>query len=148
MLFVGDGACTVPASWIFATGKLDCELRIAAPKAYQPDPALVRRAGGNVVVTDDLNGAANGADVLYTDVWVSRGKEDEARKRSEALAGYQVNPALAARAKPEAMVMHCLPAYRGKEIDEGTFEENADTIFTQAENRLHVQKAILQWLVS
>lgn len=148
VLFVGDGACNVPASWIFAAGKLDFELRIAAPKAYQPDPALVKRAGGNVVVTDDLHGAARDADVLYTDVWVSMGKEDEAQKRLEALAGYQINPALVARAKPEAMVMHCLPAYRGKEIDEDTFEENADTIFTQAENRLHVQKAILQWLVS
>lgn len=148
VVFVGDGACNVPASWIFAAGKLGFELRIAAPKAYQPDPAVVKQAGGNIVVTDDINAAARDADVLYTDVWISMGKEDEARERLKALAGYQINSAVVAQAKPGAMVMHCLPAYRGKEIDEATFEANADTIFTQAENRLHVQKSILNWLVS
>jgi ornithine carbamoyltransferase len=146
--FVGDGACNVPASWIFAAGKLGFELRIAAPKAFQPDPAMVQQAGGNIVVTDDLQAAARDSDVLYTDVWVSMGKEDEAKERLEALAGYQINTQVVAAAKPGVMVMHCLPAYRGKEIDEATFEANADTIFTQAENRLHVQKAILQWLVA
>lgn len=146
--FVGDGACNVPVSWIFAAGKLGFELRIAAPRDYQPDPALVRRAGGRVIVTDDFNAAANGADVLYTDVWVSMGKEDEAGERLKSLAGYQINRAVVASAKPGALVMHCLPAYRGKEIDGATFEANADTIFTEAENRLHVQKSILQWLVS
>jgi ornithine carbamoyltransferase len=148
VVFVGDGACNVPASWIFAAGKLGFELRIAAPPAYQPDPALVRRAGGNIIVTDDLQAAARDADVLYTDVWVSMGKEDEARERLAILSGYQINAGVVATAKPDALVMHCLPAYRGKEIDADTFEANADTIFTQAENRLHVQKAILQWLVS
>jgi len=148
VVFVGDGACNVPASWIFAAGKLGFELRIAAPKAYQPDPAVVKQAGGNIVVTDDLDAAARDADVLYTDVWISMGKEDEARERLKALAGYQINSAVVAQAKPGAMVMHCLPAYRGKEIDEATFEANADTIFTQAENRLHVQKSILNWLVA
>lgn len=146
--FVGDGACNVPVSWIFAAGKLGFELRIAAPKAFQPDPALVKKAAGNIVVTDDLNAAAKDADVLYTDVWVSMGKEEEAKERLRTLAGYQINAEVVAQAKPNAMVMHCLPAYRGKEIDEATFEANADTIFTQAENRLHVQKAILQWLVA
>lgn len=146
--FVGDGACNVPASWIFAAGKLGFELRIAAPKAYQPDPARVRRAGGTIVVTDDLMAAARKADVLYSDVWVSMGKEEEAQERLKALNGYQLNSDVVAQAKPGALVMHCLPAYRGKEIDEATFEANADTIFTQAENRLHVQKAILQWIVS
>lgn len=146
--FAGDGACNVPVSWIFAAGKLGFELRIAAPKSYQPDPDLLRRAGGQIGVTEDLNAAARGADVLYTDVWVSMGKEDEAQDRLKALANYQVNDAVVQLAKPGALVMHCLPAYRGKEIDEHTFEAHADTIFTQAENRLHVQKAILQWLVS
>ncbi len=146
--FVGDGACNVPASWIFAAGKLPFELRIAAPRSYQPESALLQRAGGKVLVTDDLRAAATGADVLYTDVWVSMGKESEAAKRLKELAGYQVTAAVCALAKPEALVMHCLPAYRGKEIDDATFEAHADTIFTQAENRLHVQKAILQWLVS
>ena len=92
-------------------------------------------AGGKVVVTDDIREAVRDADVLYTDVWVSMGKEDEAEDRVKALAGYQINAEVVARAKPDAMVMHCLPAYRGKEIDEKTFEANAETIFTQAENR-------------
>lgn len=146
--FIGDGACNVPLSWMYAAGKLDFELRIAAPREYQPDPALVQRAGGKIVVTDDLKAAASGADVLYTDVWISMGKEEEAKERMSTLAGYQINAAVVALAKPGALVMHCLPAYRGKEIDEATFEANADTIFSEAENRLHVQKAILQWLVS
>jgi len=146
--FIGDGACNVPVSWIWAAAKLGFELRIAAPPAYQPAPELVRRAGGRIVVTEDARAAAAGADVLYTDVWVSMGKEAEAAARVAALGDYQINAALVQLAKPGALVMHCLPAYRGKEIDAATFEAHADTIFTQAENRLHVQKAILNWLVS
>jgi ornithine carbamoyltransferase len=145
--FVGDGACNVPVSWIFAAGKLGFELRIAAPKAFQPDPRLLAKAGGNVVCTEDLREAAEGADLLYTDVWVSMGKEAEAADRIRQLSGYQINRALVQFAKPGALVMHCLPAYRGKEIDEETFEAHAGTIFDQAENRLHVQKAIVNWLV-
>ena len=145
--FVGDGACNVPTSWIFAAAKLGFELRIAAPRAYQPAPALLQRAGGKTVCTEDLNEAARGADLLYTDVWVSMGKEAESVDRLQHLAGYQINQKLLKLAKPDALVMHCLPAYRGKEIDEATFEANAGTIFDQAENRLHVQKAILDWLV-
>jgi len=146
--FVGDGACNVPASWVWAAAKLDFELRIAAPRAYQPDADLLRRAGGRVICTEDIQTAATDADVLYTDVWVSMGKEAEAQERVEALAGYQINPACVRCAKPEALVMHCLPAYRGKEIAAETFEAHAQTIFDQSENRLHVQKAILDWLVS
>ncbi|MEW6303270.1 MAG: ornithine carbamoyltransferase [Verrucomicrobiota bacterium] len=164
--FVGDGACNVPASWIFAAAKLGFELRIAAPKAYQPDEKLLHRAGathlhaaggarhfdfpggGKIICTEDLPGAAEGADLLYTDVWVSMGKEAEAAERIKALGGYQINRSLVQRAKPGALVMHCLPAYRGKEIDDETFEAHAQTIFDQAENRLHVQKSILTWLVS
>ncbi|MFO1512526.1 MAG: ornithine carbamoyltransferase [Verrucomicrobiota bacterium] len=146
--FVGDGACNVPVSWVFAAAKLDFELRIAAPKKFQPAAALLKRAGGKVHCTADLKAAARGADVLYTDVWVSMGKEKESAARLKALKGYQVNQSLVKLAKPGALVMHCLPAYRGKEIDDATFEANADTIFTQAENRLHVQKAILNWAVN
>jgi ornithine carbamoyltransferase len=145
--FVGDGACNVPVSWIFAAAKLGFELRIAAPKAFQPSSEILKRAGGKIIVTDDLNAAARGADLLYTDVWVSMGKESEAAERIKVLGGYQINAALVKLAKPGALVMHCLPAYRGKEIDAETFEAHADTIFTQAENRLHVQKAILNWAV-
>ena len=146
--FVGDGACNVPISWMFAAGKLGFELRIAAPKAFQPSAELLRRAGGKIVCTEDIKAAASGADLLYTDVWVSMGKEAEAAERIKILGGYQINQALVRLAKPGALVMHCLPAYRGKEIDEATFEEHAKTIFDEAENRLHVQKSVLNWIVS
>jgi ornithine carbamoyltransferase len=146
--FVGDGACNVPGSWIFAATKLGFELRIAAPKKFQPSAATLKRAGGKIVVTEDLKAAAKGADLLYTDVWVSMGKEAESAERLKILNGYQINQKLLKLAKPDALVMHCLPAYRGKEIDEETFEANANAIFTQAENRLHVQKAILNWAVA
>jgi ornithine carbamoyltransferase len=146
--FIGDGAGNVAASWIFASMKLGFELRIAAPKRFQPPAEILKRAGGKIVCTEDLKAAADGADLLYTDVWVSMGREAEAAERLKMLGGYQVNQKLVKLAKPDALVMHCLPAYRGKEIDEETFEANADTIFTQAENRLHVQKAILSWAVS
>jgi ornithine carbamoyltransferase len=144
--FFGDGACNVPASWIFAAAKLDFELRIASPKAYQPAPELLKRAGGNIICTDDVRAAARDADLLYTDVWVSMGKEAEAADRLREFSGFQLNQQLVKLAKPNTLVMHCLPAYRGNEIDEETFEAHAQTIFDQAENRLHVQKAILNWL--
>jgi ornithine carbamoyltransferase len=146
--FIGDGAGNVAASWIFASAKLGFQLRIAAPKKFQPSAEILKRAGGKVVCTDDLKTAAKGADLLYTDVWVSMGQEAEAAERLKMLGGYQINQKLVKLAKLDALVMHCLPAYRGKEIDEETFEANAETIFTQAENRLHVQKAILSWAVS
>ena len=145
--FIGDGACNMPASWIFAAAKLGFELRIAAPKGYQPSPEILSRAGGRISITEDLKAAATGADLLYTDVWVSMGKEAESARRIAELAGYQINRDIVKLAKPDALVMHCLPAYRGKEIDDETFEANAQTIFDQAENRLHVQKAILDWMV-
>jgi len=146
--FIGDGACNVANSWIWAAAILGFNLRIAAPKQFQPAPELVQRAGKNISVTADLQDAAQGADVLYTDVWVSMGKEAEAKERIRILTGYQINAALVQRAKKDALVMHCLPAYRGKEIDEATLEANAGTIFDEAENRLHVQKAIMNWAVA
>jgi ornithine carbamoyltransferase len=167
--FIGDGACNVPASWVFAAAKLGFELRIAAPKNYRPSPELLKKVatniselhvggdaivrvhtgnGGRIVCTSNLKEAATGADLLYTDVWVSMGKESEAAQRIQELSGYQINREVRGVAKPDALVMHCLPAYRGKEIDEETFEANAQTIFDQAENRLHTQKAILSWMVT
>ncbi len=146
--FIGDGACNVPISWIFAAAKLGFKLRIAAPKQFQPSAEILKRAGGKIICTEDLPAAASGADMLYTDVWVSMGKEAEAAERIKLLSSYQINATLLKLAKPGALVMHCLPAYRGKEIDAETFEAHADTIFTQAENRLHTQKAILNWAVS
>jgi len=172
--FIGDGACNVANSWIFAAAKFGFNLRIAAPKQFQPTLGMRRvfsavgnrqvRGGGTIaengerwwewdlktnkiVVTDDIQKAAKGADLLYTDVWISMGKEAEAAERMKILDGYQINSSLVKLAKADALVMHCLPAYRGKEIDEKTFEANAQTIFDEAENRLHVQKAILAELV-
>ena len=146
--YIGDGACNVPISWIWAAAKLNFQLRIAAPKAYQPDAEILKRAGGNITVTEDCNEAAEGADILYTDVWVSMGMETEAAQREQDFAGYQINEPLIKRANADALIMHCLPAHRGKEIGEQTLEAHANTIFTQAENRLHAQKAILNWLAS
>ena len=146
--FVGDAACNVPISWIFAAARLGFQLRLAAPKAYQPSAEILRRAGGDVICTEDLREAARGCDLLYTDVWVSMGKEAEAAQRIKDLSGYQINDELVALAQPDALVMHCLPAYRGKEITDQTFEAHSKTIFDQAENRLHVQKGILSWLLA
>jgi len=145
--FIGDGAGNVATSWIFAAGKAGFELRIAAPKAFQPPAELLKRAGGKIVLTEDIKAAAAGADLLYTDVWVSMGREKESADRIRQMSGYQINAGVVQIARPGALVMHCLPAYRGKEIDEATFEANAQTIFDEAENRLHVQKAVLSWLV-
>jgi len=146
--FIGDGACNVANSWIFAAAKFGFNLRIAAPREFQPPAALLKKAGGQISVFDDIQAAAKGADLLYTDVWISMGKEAEAAERMKILNGYQINQSLIKLAKPDALVMHCLPAYRGKEIDEETFEANAQTIFDEAENRLHVQKSILNWTAS
>ena len=146
--FIGDGACNTARSWLFAAGKLDFELRIASPKRYQPRASVLKRAGGRIVCTDDLAAAARDADVLYTDLWVSMGKEAEEARRGAELGPYWINDATVKLAKPEALIMHCLPAHRGQEIDAQTFEAHAQTIFDQAENRLHVQKAILTELLS
>ena len=141
--FIGDGISNTARSWLFAAGKLGFELRIASHKKYQPDKGLLERAGGRVVCTDEVSMAARDADVLYTDIWVSMGKEAEEARRQAELGPYWINDSVVKLAKPETLVMHCLPAHRGQEIDEQTFEAQAQTIFDQAENRLHVQKAIL-----
>jgi ornithine carbamoyltransferase len=141
--FIGDGACNVPASWVFAAAKIGFELRIAAPKKYQPSAQQLRRAGGNIVLTESMQEGCQDSDLLYSDVWVSMGKEAESAERIRELTGYQINQETIRWAKPDALVMHCLPAYRGKEITETAFELNAQTIFDEAENRLHVQKAIM-----
>jgi len=169
--FIGDAACNVPVSWLWAAARLGFTLRLAAPRAYWPDAAIVKRAAagspvpwdgysadqvverlpiqaGMLEMLTDVNLAARQADLLYTDVWVSMGKEAESTQRLQDLAGYQINGELVKLAKPHALVMHCLPAYRGKEIDDVTVEAHADTIFTEAENRLHTQKSIVNWMVS
>jgi ornithine carbamoyltransferase len=145
--YIGDGISNTARSWLFAAGKMNFELRIASHKKYLPKKKLLEQAGGRVSVTDDVATAAKGADVLYTDIWVSMGKEAEEARREAELGPYWINESVVKLAKPNALVMHCLPAHRGQEIDEKTFESHAQTIFDQAENRLHVQKAILVELV-
>jgi ornithine carbamoyltransferase len=142
--FIGDGNNNVATSWIWAAERLGFELRIAAPANYRPLPALLGRlTNKKIVVTGDPVEGAEGADVLYTDVWVSMGFEEESIQRLIDLESFQINEALVAKAAPDALVLHCLPAYRGKEITDETIEKHARTIFDQAENRLHAQKAIL-----
>jgi ornithine carbamoyltransferase len=141
--FVGDANSNTARSWIFAAEKMNFELRLAAPRKYQPSAEVLKRAGGNVICNANLQEAASGADVLYTDIWVSMGKEGEEARRQAELGPYWVNQELVKLATPDVLVMHCLPAHRGQEIDDATLEAHAQTIFDQSENRLHVQKAVL-----
>jgi ornithine carbamoyltransferase len=142
--FVGDGDNNVARSWIWAAERLGFELRIVAPENYRPEASLLQKlTNPKIIITEDITAGADRADVLYTDVWVSMGLEDQSARRLRELASFQVNEQLVARAASGALVLHCLPAYRGKEITDETLEKHAQTIFDQAENRLHAQKAIL-----
>jgi ornithine carbamoyltransferase len=139
--FIGDAACNVARSWVYAAETLRFQLVLAAPEGYASavDNSFVTQ-------TRDVREAAKNADVLYTDVWVSMGLEKEKAERAQVFQGYQINHDLVALAKPHALVLHCLPAYRDQEISERLLEERAAEIFDQAENRLHAQKGILHWL--
>jgi ornithine carbamoyltransferase len=144
--FVGDGNNMVH-SWMDAAARLDFEFVLACPPGYEPDPAITAEGGSRVTVTHDVDAAARGADVLYTDVWTSMGQEDEASARRRAFQRYQIDARLLALAKPDALVMHCLPAHRGEEITADVLEGPQSVVFDEAENRLHVQKAVLVWLL-
>jgi ornithine carbamoyltransferase len=139
--FIGDCACNVARSWVYAAEILKFNLALAGPDGY-----LSTVTNPFVTQTHDVKEAARGADVLYTDVWVSMGLEAEKAKRAAAFQGYQINSALVALAKKHAIVQHCLPAYRDQEISAELLEERAGEIFDQAENRLHAQKGVLHWL--
>jgi len=142
--FIGDGDNNVARSWVWAAERLGFELRIATPAKYRPQETLLKRlTNRKIIVTDDPLAAAEFVDVLYTDVWVSMGFEKESALRLQELSSFQINEELVSKASPDVLVLHCLPAYRGKEITEQTLEKHAKTIFDQAENRLHAQKAIL-----
>ena len=144
VVFAGDTDCNVARSWMWAAERLDFELVLAGPSEFQPKAGYLQQfPSGNVRTENDLAVAAKGADVLYTDVWVSMGKEEEAANRLDTLEPYQINQSIVDLAKPDALVMHCLPAYRDKEITAEVLEAHADTIFQEAENRLHAQKAVL-----
>ena len=131
---------------MWAAKHLGFELVVAAPKAYQPPEIFLTRLNApNVTITDKPAEAVANADVINTDVWLSMGQEGEAEKEA-VFKGFQVNESLLKAANKDHIVLHCLPAYRGKEITEEVLEAHADTIFQQAENRLHAQKAVLEWL--
>lgn len=142
-VFFGDAACNVARSWIFAAARLGFRLRLAAPKAFLPPREVLARAGADVTCFGDPAEAARDADLLYTDTWISMGKEAEERRRLRALAPWRIHAGIVRAAKPDAPVMHCLPAYRGNEISAEVFDAHARVIFEQAENRLHLQKAVL-----
>ncbi|MGH7899125.1 MAG: ornithine carbamoyltransferase [Candidatus Binatia bacterium] len=149
--FVGDGNNMVHSLMLAAT-RLGIDFRLACPGGYEPDGALVsearRSTKGRVTITHSVAEAVAGADVLYTDVWTSMGQEAEVASRREAFRGYQLNDETLALAKPGALVMHCLPAHRGDEITDSVLDGPQSIVLDQAENRLHVQKAIMVWLAS
>ena len=142
----GDGN-NVLHSILEAAGLFKFNVRVATPAGYEPDPAFVElaRAGGAMVtLTQDAQAAARGADVLVTDTWVSMGQE-HAQNKLAAMAPYQVNAALIALAKPDALFLHCLPAHVGEEVSEDVFEGPRSVVFDEAENRIHAQKSVLLW---
>ncbi|HRT70586.1 MAG TPA: ornithine carbamoyltransferase [Syntrophales bacterium] len=148
--YVGDGN-NIANSLIEAATRLPFELALACPEEYEPNPEILRAgvqsSGGRVRLFRQPSEAVEGADVVYTDVWASMGQEGEAEKRKQALKDYQINAALMKRAKRDAVVMHCLPAHRGEEITADVIDGPQSVVFDQAENRLHVQKAILEILM-
>jgi ornithine carbamoyltransferase len=147
--FLGDTACNVANSWVIAANLLGMKIALAGPKGYAPSPSLNKildahgmGSGGYQFTTDPIE-AVRDADVVYTDVWVSMGKEEETRKRLAALSPYAVTAKIFSAAKPDAYFMHCLPAHAGEEVTQEVLDNPRSIIFDQAENRLHIQKAIM-----
>ncbi len=153
--YLGDGNNNMANSLMFMCAKTGMDFAIASPEGYKPNAAVVKIAqedakltGAKLTVTSDAMEAVHGADALYTDVWASMGMEAEQEKRKKDLANYQLNENLLKAAKKNAIVLHCLPAHRGEEITEEVLEGQQSVVFDQAENRLHVQKAIMLLLMS
>lgn len=145
--FIGDCGSNMGRSWVEATRIFGFHLRLGAPEGYRPPAELLAAAGGLVQVTASPEEAVAGVDVLTTDVWTSMGQEEERARRHEDLASYQLNEALLARARPGAIVLHCLPAHRGEEITAGVLDGPQSAVWDEAENRMHVQKALLEQLL-
>jgi ornithine carbamoyltransferase len=149
LAFIGDGNNMVH-SWVLAAAKVGFDFVLACPKGYEPDADILAEAQaaapGRIHVTHDVEEAASGSDVLYTDVWTSMGQEAEAERRRKVFAKFQINDALLALAAKDAIVMHCLPAHRGEEITAEVIDGPRAVVLEQAENRLHIQKAILAFL--
>src|SRR5436190_11993872 len=146
--FVGDGNNLVH-SWMEAATLFPFRFALACPAGYEPDTEILARcrvAGAQIEITRAVTDAVQGADMVYTDVWTSMGQEEEAEQRRRDFAGYQVNEALMRHAAKDALVMHCLPAHRDEEITDAVLEGRQSIVFDQAENRLHLQKALMAWL--
>ncbi|MBN7795444.1 ornithine carbamoyltransferase [Parahaliea mediterranea] len=144
--WVGDGN-NMCQSYINAAAQFDFQLRIACPEGYEPDAGLLKAHGDRVSVVRDPKAAAEGADLLVTDVWASMGQEEEQRERERAFAPYQLNRELLALAAPDALYMHCLPAHRGEEISAELMDAPDTVVWDEAENRLHAQKALMEFLL-
>ena len=150
--YVGDGN-NVAHSLMIASMMAGVSVKVITPRGYEPDPDAVKRAnavarhGATLEITEDL-GAVQGADVIYTDVWTSMGHENESRLRLKAFAGFEVDDAMMARAKSDAIFMHCLPAHRGEEVAASVIDGPQSVVYDQAENRLHAQKALLVFLAT
>lgn len=146
--YIGDGN-NVANSWLEAATLLNLTFSLATPEKYQPDRGFFEKVKKNKAFfySADPFEAVKDADVIYTDVWVSMGQEKEQKERKKAFARYRIDDKLLKNAKNDVVVMHCLPAYRGQEIADEVFEKYSGVIFTQAENRLHAQKALLEWLI-
>ena len=154
VVYLGDGN-NVANSLIIGCSMTGIDLKLACPQGYDPDPHFlaegIRRsgiAGGSVQLVRDPEEACRGAHFLYTDVWTSMGQEEESAKRRKDLAAYQLNTDRLNNADPDAKILHCLPAHRGEEITEALMDHPQSAIFDQAENRLHTQKALLEWLLT
>ncbi len=152
-VFLGDAACNMGNSWALAGATAGMHITLSGPLGYVPEQPILERArgiagqtGGSVRVEPDPRAAVTGADVVITDTWVSMGKEDEAASRLSELAPYQLNSDLLALADDEAIVLHCLPAYRGKEITAEVLDGPSSVVWDEAENRRHAQKAVMAWL--
>jgi ornithine carbamoyltransferase len=146
--WIGDGN-NMANSWLDAAALLGFELRLACPEGYEPDRAVYERAAKltKTLITEEPEEAADGADVVTTDVWASMGQEGEAEERKQAFRGYVVDEALMQKARPSAIFLHCLPAHRGEEVTDEVIEGPQSRVFDEAENRLHVQKALIATLM-
>ena len=145
--WVGDGN-NMANSWLEACALLGFELRLACPQGYDPDRSLLDRCGARARVVRSPHEAVEGAHVVNTDVWASMGQEGEAEERRQRFTGFLVDEALLARARPDAIALHCLPAHRGEEISEAVIEGPQSAVWDEAENRLHAQKALLELLLA
>jgi len=150
--YIGDGN-NMAHSWLMLASKLGFTLRVATPKGYEPDRDIfnealefAKRSGAKIELLHEPKEAVKGADVVTTDTWISMGQEEEKEKRLKDFEGFMVDKELMGLAKEDAIFLHCLPAYRGYEVSEEVFEEHANEIFDEAENRLHAQKGIMVWL--